>query len=142
MESLIIDRLHQEDWLRAYKNHQVFWEKQTSQEIIQGFLSKDYNIYLVAEIDHEPVGQLIGFILERWDVETSMLFLYSIDVLADFRRMGIGTQLIKVFRQIGKEAGFSNAFVLTNESNFPAMQLYRAAGGKRTNPDDVMFDFE
>ena len=33
-------------------------------------------------------------------------------------------------------------FVLTNEANEAAMELYRSLGGMRPNADDVLFDFE
>ena len=43
---------------------------------------------------------------------------------------------------IGQEAGCGSSLVLTNESNMPAMQMYRALGGRRINPDDVMFKWQ
>ena len=99
-------------------------------------------ILLVAELDGEPVGQIVGHILKRWDSKGPMLFLFSIDVVEPQRRKGVARELIREFHRVGREAGCATSFVFTNEANTPAMQLYQALGGSRTNPDDVMFEWE
>ncbi len=71
-----------------------------------------------------------------------MLFLFSLDVAENHRRKGIATALIKAFKQIGKDLGCAEAFVFTSARNSPAMGLYESTGGTRTNPDDVMFEYE
>ncbi|HAX78875.1 MAG TPA: hypothetical protein DCY88_24365 [Cyanobacteria bacterium UBA11372] len=143
IEKLSIARLTTNEWEKAINSITLFWDTAPSQETIVKFLSNYQNILLSAELDNAPVGQLIGYILERWDKNEPMLFLYSIDVAENYQRRGIGKALIEAVRKLGRIEGCSEAFVLTNESNLPAMQLYQSTGGKRSNPDDVvMFEYD
>jgi ribosomal protein S18 acetylase RimI-like enzyme len=143
MEELLIMRLTTDEWEKAQASITLFWEKAPSQQTVVKFLSNSQNILLSAELDNSLVGQVIGYILERWDQDEPMLFLYSIDVAESYQRKGIGTALIEAVRKIGRVQGCSESFVFTNESNLPAMQLYQSTGGKRSNPDDVvMFEYD
>lgn len=138
-----ITRLTTDEWKKAQASITLFWDTAPSQETIVKFLSNSQNILLSAELDDSLVGQVIGYILERWDKNEPMLFLYSIDVAETYQRRGIGTALIEAIRKLGRTQGCSEAFVFTNESNPAAMQLYQSTGGKRSNPDDVvMFEYD
>lgn len=143
IQELSIARLTTDEWEKAQASITLFWDTAPTQETIVKFLSNSQNILLSAELDDFLVGQLIGYILDRWDKNEPMLFLYSIDVLETYQRRGIGTALIEAFRKLGRTQGCSEAFVLTNKSNVAAMQLYQSTGGKRSNPDDVvMFEYD
>jgi ribosomal protein S18 acetylase RimI-like enzyme len=143
MEKLSIARLTPDEWQKAQASIELFWDVAPNQETIVKFLSNSQHILLSAELDNLPVGQVIAYILDRWDKNESMLFLYSIDVAETHQRRGIGKALIAAVRKIGQAQGCSEAFVFTNESNLPAMQLYQSTGGKRSNPDDVvMFEYD
>jgi ribosomal protein S18 acetylase RimI-like enzyme len=140
--SVKIARLGEEDLDRAADNCALFRKMESSPERLRQFLADDCNIFVAAEVNDRPVGQALGYILQRWDVQPPMLFLYSIDVVESYRRKGVGRHLVKRFLQIGRERGFGNAFVFTNASNKPAMSLYKELGGTRTNLDDVMFEWK
>lgn len=143
IEKLSIARLTIDEWEKARDSITLFWDTVPSQETIVKFLSNSQNILLSAELDNAPVGQLIGYILDRWDKNEPMLFLYSVDVAEPYQRRGIGKALIEAVRKLGRTEGCSEAFVFANESNLPAMQLYKSTGGKRSNPDDVvMFEYD
>ncbi|NEQ23652.1 MAG: GNAT family N-acetyltransferase [Microcoleus sp. SIO2G3] len=143
IEELSITRLTTDEWEKAQASIMLFWDIAPSQETIVKFLSNSQNILLSAEIGNSPVGQVIGYILDRWDKDEPMLFLYSIDVAESYQRRGIGTALIEAVRKVGREQGCSESFVFTNESNPAGMQLYLSTGGKRSNPDDVvMFEYD
>ena len=143
IEKLSIARLTTNEWEKAIDSITLFWDTAPSQETIVKFLSNSQNILLSAELDDAPVGQLIGYILDRWDKNEPMLFLYSVDVAETYQRRGIGKALIAAVRKVGRIEGCSEAFVFANESNLPAMQLYQSTGGKRSNPDDVvMFEYD
>lgn len=142
-EEVLIIRLTTDEWEKAQASITLFWDTAPSQETIFKFLSNSQNILLSAELDNSLVGQLIGYILERWDKDEPMLFLYSIDVAEAYQRKGVGTALIEAAKKLGRIQGCSEAFVFTNASNVAAMQLYQSTGGKRSNPDDVvMFDYD
>jgi len=143
IEELSIIRLTTDEWEKAQASITLFWDTAPSQETIVKFLSNSQNILLSAELDEELVGQVIGYILDRWDKDKPMLFLYSIDVAETYQRRGIGTALIEAVRKLGREQDCSESFVFTNESNLAGMQLYQSTGGKRSKPDDVvMFEYD
>ncbi len=143
MEKLSITRLTIDEWEKAQASITLFWDTAPSQETIVKFLSNSQNILLSAELDGTLVGQVIGYILDRWDRDKPMLFLYSIDVAETYRGKGIGTALIEAIRKQGRAQNCSEAFVFTNRSNPAAMQLYQSTGGKRADPDDVvMFEYD
>lgn len=143
IEQLLITRLTTEQWEKAQASIALFWDITPTQETIIKFLSNCQNILLSAEVDNLLVGQVIAYILHRWDKNEPMLFLYSIDVEESYQRQGIGTALIKAVRKLGASENCCEAFVFTNESNLAAKQLYQSTGGKRSNPDDVvMFEYD
>ena len=143
IEELSIIRLTTDEWEKAQASITLFWDTAPSQETIVKFLSNSQNILLSAELDEELVGQVIGYILDRWDKDKPMLFLYSIDVAETYQLRGIGTALIEAVRKLGREQDCSESFVFTNESNLAGMQLYQSTGGKRSKPDDVvMFEYD
>ena len=69
-----------DEWKKAQASITLFWDTVPAQETIVKFLSNYQNILLLAELDDALVGQVIGYILERWDRDEPMFFLYSIDV--------------------------------------------------------------
>lgn len=143
IEELSITRLTTNEWEKAQASIALFWDIEPSQKIIVKFLNNSQNILLSAEINDLPVGQVIGYILDRWDQDEPMLFLYSIDVAETYQRRGIGTALIEAVKKLSRAQGCSEAFVFTNASNLAAMQLYQSTGGKKSNPDDVvMFEYD
>jgi ribosomal protein S18 acetylase RimI-like enzyme len=140
--SVSVSRLGPDDLERARANCEMFWDMSRAPKNLPEFLADPDCILLVAEVDGEPAGQIIGYILKRWDSKKPMLFLYSIDVVEHYRRKGVASKLIEEFRGIGGRSGCGTTFVFTSESNAPAMSLYKALGGTRINPDDVMFEWE
>lgn len=140
--NLRINRLGPDDAGRAEANCSLFWDMTDAAPNLAAYLADPDCILLVAEVDGEPAGQIVGHILKRWDSKSPMLFLFSIDVVKTHRRKGVARSLMEEFLRTGKEAGCGSSFVFTNESNTPAMQMYQALGGTRTNPDDVMFEWE
>lgn len=140
--NLVITRLGSEDAARAQANCALFWNMSAASANLAAYLADPCCILLAGDVDGEPAGQVLGYILKRWDSKPPMLFLFSIDVVEVHRRKGVARSLMEQFLRIGQEAGCGSSFVLTNESNTPAMQMYKALGGSRANPDDVMFKWQ
>ena len=138
---VVVRRLGPADVEMAQAQVAAFWDETPSEAVIRGFLAQSTTIFLSAEDEATPVGQLLGYFLPRWDRADAMLFLYAIDVDEGYQRQGIATRLITLFREIGQVAGCWEGFVFTNADNGPAMALYEKMGGVRPNSDDVMWDF-
>lgn len=137
-----IKRLGTEDAIIACEISALFKSKHAGQEYMRRFLSNDSNYFLVAFEKEKPVGFILGYRLERVDTLQPMMFLYEIEVLEPYRKKGIAKAFVNEFHKICKEHNYLKMFVITNESNLPAMRLYQSTGGKRKSTDDAVFRYE
>lgn len=101
------------------------------------FLEHPRNVLLGAWVGDAPAAMLIAYLLPRADGAPDMTFIYEIEVAASHRRQGLARQLMAALHALAP----AKSFVLTNAANSPAMALYQATGGRRPNPDDVLFEF-
>ena len=106
------------------------------------FFSDPHNILLVAYANREPAGFLYAYTLPGLKTPYPKMFLYSIDVFRDYRRQGIAGRLIIELKKLAKENRCSEIFVMTNQSNGPAMELYTKTGGRVANGDDILFVYD
>ena len=147
MNPFTILRLTPSDLRTALRLMSTFSTGMSSETALIDFLGDPANILLAAVAADQPeagqaLGMLVGYILPRWERENPMQFLYSIEVLASHRRLGIAAALIGEFLAIGRRAGCFKAFVLTDGGNTAAMRLYTATGATRPHRDDVLFVWE
>ncbi len=109
-----------------------YWNGDAKNKCINDrFFAEDKNIMYAAVVEGEVVGQIYGYIFERFDMPKKQLFLYSIDVLESFQKRGIGKALVYRFLDHLNKDEFHNAFVLTNKGNVSAMSLYKSTGGNQ-----------
>ena len=107
---------------------------------LEEFLSDNSRYLLLALEDGRLVGSLNGYALKHPDRREPAFFLYEIDVREECRNRGIGKALVNRFVAEARAAGAFEVWVITNESNGPAMTMYRHSGMTRPNPDDVMLE--
>ena len=105
-------------------------------------LAEERTIFLVAFDGRDPVGFLLAYELLRRRGDRSQLFVYEVGVDDGRRRRGVATALFRELARIARARGVARGFVLTNEANEAAMELYRSLGGVRPNSDDVLWDFD
>jgi ribosomal protein S18 acetylase RimI-like enzyme len=107
-------------------------------------LADERTIFLAAFDGEEPdpVGFVLAYELLRRHGEPSRLFVYEVGVAGEARRRGVASELLRELERIARARGIRHGFVLTNEANEAAMELYRSLGGERPNADDVLWDFE
>ena len=105
-------------------------------------LADERTIFLVAFDRDDPIGFLLAYELLRRRGDPSQLFVYEVGVAEGRRRQGVATTLFRELERLALARGIRTGFVLTNESNEAAMELYRSVGGARPNPDDVLWDFD
>lgn len=121
-----------------------FWN--SDQKIINDkFFTMDTNILIVAVEADKVVGSVYGYCLERYDTDRKQLFTYLIDVLEEYRKMGIGKKLVKEFLKNLHGGKYHNAFVITNQDNVAAMTLYKSVGATRIiskEGQDVLFQWK
>ena len=102
------------------------------------FLENPYNHLLVAVDGSETLGYIIAYELQRPDREQSMMHLYDITVLSEYRQRGIGTALIEQLKSICSTRPMMKMFVGTNRSNEPAVGLYQKTGAIPAEDTDAV----
>jgi ribosomal protein S18 acetylase RimI-like enzyme len=105
-------------------------------------LADERTIFLVAFDRDDPIGFLLAYELLRRRGDPSELFVYEVGVDEGRRRQGVATTLFRELGRLARARGIRQGFVLTNEANQAAMELYRSVGGVRPNTDDVLWDFD
>ena len=106
---------------------------------VPGFLADPASYLLVAYIDHQPVGFVRAHALRQLDTPRPQMLLYEIGVAPAFQRQGVARGLVEALQALCRERDAEELFVITNETNEPAMELYRSTGGQREAEDDVVF---
>jgi ribosomal protein S18 acetylase RimI-like enzyme len=117
-----------------------FYDEEIAPERITRFLAEPQNYLFGAYVNGKLAGFVYGYILTMLDSERSEMFLYSLDVLPEYQRQGIGRALIESLKAVCREKKLV-MFVFTNESNEAGMGVYPATGAFRPNPDDVMYEW-
>jgi ribosomal-protein-alanine N-acetyltransferase len=109
---------------------------------VRAYLADPRNIFLLAYENGTPVGFLRGTELGQLKSERKQMFLYEIEVTKEFRRRGVGAELIRWLVRYCRERGFEEIFVFTDPSNQPAVGLYTSTGAVTETPADRMFVYQ
>jgi ribosomal protein S18 acetylase RimI-like enzyme len=72
----------------------------------------------------------------------SQLWVNEVGVAATHRGHGLGKALMSALLEVGRGLGCTEAWVLTDRANIPAMRLYSSLGGTESQKDEVMFTFQ
>jgi aminoglycoside 3-N-acetyltransferase I len=97
---------------------------------------------IVAKIAERVVGVLIAHRLARLDSKRAHVLLYEIDVLPDFQKRGVASAMVQTLKDLARQTGAFEVWVVTNKSNDAAIRLYRATGGAAMRDDDVVFEYK
>ena len=106
------------------------------------FLADPRHRIVVALENDLVVGFVSAVIYVHPDKPAPELWINEIGVAATHQRQGIGKSLMQAILEEAKRSGCTEAWVLTDRSNLPAMAMYKSAGGEETLPDSVMFTFK
>jgi aminoglycoside 6'-N-acetyltransferase I len=107
----------------------------------QDFLADPRHRLIVALDGALVVGFVSAVIYVHPDKPAPELWINEIGVAPTHQGQGIGKALMRTILDVAKQSGCSEAWVLTDRSNLPAMAMYRSAGGEETLPDPTMFTF-
>ena len=98
---------------------------------------------LVVALDEDTV---VGFVSAvtyvHPDKPAPELWINEIGVAPTHQNQGIGKSLMRAILEEAKRSGCSEAWVLTDRINLPAMAMYKSSGGEETLPDPTMFTFK
>ena len=97
---------------------------------------------LVVALDNDlVVGFVSAVIYIHPDKPAPELWINEIGVAPSHPRQGVGKALLQAILEEAKRSGCTEAWVLTDRGNLPAMAMYKSAGGEETLPDSVMFTY-
>jgi len=108
----------------------------------QEFLGDPRHRLVVALDNNLVVGFVSAVIYVHPDKPAPELWINEIGVAPIHQRQGIGKALMQLVLEEAKRSGCSEAWVLTDRTNLPAMAMYKMAGGEETLPGPTMFTFK
>jgi aminoglycoside 3-N-acetyltransferase I len=123
----------------AFDQVDVYTEAQPSDAYIEGLLSSENFIALVATDSDAVIGGIAAYELQKFEQERREIYIYDIAVAEPYRRQGIATALIESLRAIAKARGAYVIFVQADPPDAPAVALYTKLG---TREDVLHFDIE
>jgi ribosomal protein S18 acetylase RimI-like enzyme len=106
------------------------------------FLNDPRHRLVVALDDELVVGFVSAVIYVHPDKPAPELWINEIGVAPTYQHQGIGKALMQAILEEARQAGCTEAWVLTERENLPAMAMYKSTGGEETPPDSVMFTFK
>ena len=90
-------------------------------------------------------GVVVGFVSAvhylHPDKPSPELWINEVSVAETHRGKGLAKRILGAILEAGRALGCSEAWVLTERDNAPAMRLYASAGGVEAPKDAVMFTF-
>ena len=107
----------------------------------RAFLADPRHRLVVAMDKDLVVGFVSAVIYVHPDKPAPELWINEIGVTPTHQGRSIGKALMRAMLAEAKQSGCSEAWVLTDRTNLPAMAMYKSAGGEETLPDQTMFTF-
>jgi ribosomal protein S18 acetylase RimI-like enzyme len=98
--------------------------------------------HLAVAMDSEIVIGMASAVHYVHPDKEPQLFINEVAVSPAYQNRGIGKELIDALLKLAKELDCTEAWVLTDRSNSPAMRLYASRGGMEAERDPVMFTFK
>jgi ribosomal-protein-alanine N-acetyltransferase len=126
--SPIFRPLTEKDLIEVYRLDQLCYEQGISYSLQTIFLFFYYfdQISYVVEVDE----QLIGFIMTNM-VKKNKAHIITLDIHADYRRKGLGSQLLTMAEEELKKKGAKSISLEVDIENYPAIKLYEKFGFKK-----------
>ena len=125
ISSLLIRKAKAEDLKRVYDIERLSFKSPYPLGVLHTYLGLKNSKFLVAEIDSEIVGYIIGVLRRR-----IIGHIISVAVHPTFRRRGIATKLVEEVERLLKLSGAIVFRLEVRVSNEPARIMYEKLGYK------------
>ncbi|MBW4060953.1 GNAT family N-acetyltransferase [Candidatus Saccharibacteria bacterium] len=97
--------------------------KAFSEQSLRDFLSDPSRFYLIGTINRHIAGAIHGYVFPH-PTGVKYMWIDEVDTIAQFRRQGVATAMLKEVFEIAKEHGCDEAWLGTENDNPGAMALY------------------
>ncbi len=119
-------RASTKDLNRIYKIElECFGENAFTKNLLSYLLSADGTVCLVAEVDDQVVGFIMGCLEFDGEVKGH---IFTLDVSEDYRRRGIASKLLGSIEKSFLDAGAGSCCLEVHVKNYAALNLYRRNG--------------
>lgn len=98
--------------------------------------------HLAVAMDAETVVGMASAVHYVHPDKEPQLWINEIAVASTHQNHGIGKQLLDALLSLACELDCTEAWVLTERTNIPALKLYASCGGVEAPRDQVMFTFK
>jgi ribosomal protein S18 acetylase RimI-like enzyme len=109
---------------------------------VQEFLGSPDHHLAVAINEGLVVGFASAVQYVHPDKPRSEMWVNEVGVSPSHQGRGVGKALMRALLEVARNAGCSEAWVLTERDNLPARRLYRSVGGEEEREETVMFSFK
>ena len=96
-----------------------------SNKHLQRMLESPQHLVFTALLQGRIIGGLTAYVLEEFETENSLVYIYDLAVKTEYQRQGIGQQLIKGINVYCRQQGFAEVFVQSEEKDNYAVDFYR-----------------
>lgn len=104
------------------------------------FLHDDHHHLAIALDGDVVVGFASGVTYVHPDKPLE-LWINEVSVASSYRNQGIGKHVIRALLEVCRDMGCREAWVLTDQSNSAAKQLYESIGGTKDPGNTIMYSF-
>lgn len=115
-------------------------ELATIPEKVDVFISNPQNHAYFALDGEKVIGFVWAYTLDRLESEP-MMYIHSVDVIKEYRRLGVGKMIVKQFIDLAYSLNYRNVFLITDKDNYSGNKLYKSLGGE-LNPNKNLYIFE
>lgn len=119
---ITIRYMKREDVSRVAEIERQCFSEPWSEKAFADTVSDENYLYIVADCDGQVAGY-VGGVMSAPETDIT-----NIAVSGEYRRMGIGTELMRQFAGVLTKRNMQTVFLEVRESNEPAIGLYSAEG--------------
>lgn len=112
----------------AFGDRETYGEEPPTDAYLEGLLTKEHVIVLVALAGDEVLGGLVAYEFDKFERMRRELYIYDLAVDAGHRRRRIATHLIEHLRDIAAQRGAWVVYVQADHGDDPAIALYGKLG--------------
>ena len=129
--SIVVRRAESRDLDAIWEiEKECFTVEAFTKEQIAYLLGASSGISLVAQIDHEIAGFIIGLIHQN--DKTGTCHIYTIDISPKHRRKGVASRLLSQLEGILIKGGVTTCYLEARANNVAAQKLYQKRGYTKT----------
>ena len=133
MDNIIIRNVEENDLHSVAQLYKIFWgDEQYPEKMKAKFKELQNNnnyIFLCATVNGQAIGTLMGIICDELYGECRPFMVMEDLVVHDnFRKMKIGTNLLRTLEMIGKERGCCQILFMTEMNRTSTISFYESLG--------------